>query len=268
MSILSKILALEPVDENIVKAIVQAVGLPTDKIDFAALGEDLAGARMNGQWTHQISSPAKVPPSKRRLHAEKVRSHAKKLLASLVPTDENDGRYEFWQLIDSRQKTQELPNPKACPKKFGLFLHFILLVIRDADQIISAADAEIQSSKDLETIRASSPSFAELHDLWSPPQTVPSIVAWDLAPIFEAHFGRKARASTPSQAAADRTPQGPFVQFVQAVQQHLKLFPDQESVSPHTIAQGLAFRKSRNAEQARADARVQALLQGDLKKNI
>jgi hypothetical protein len=46
MSVLSKLLALEPVDEHIVKMIVVAVELPADAVDFAALGADLAEARM------------------------------------------------------------------------------------------------------------------------------------------------------------------------------------------------------------------------------
>jgi hypothetical protein len=88
-------------------------------MDFAELGADLAEARMSGQWAYQISSPGKVSPGKRRDHPKKVRTHAQKLFDSLARADANDGRYEFWQLIDSRQNDQDSPNRDVRLKEFG-----------------------------------------------------------------------------------------------------------------------------------------------------
>ena len=188
MSVLSKLLALEPVDEHIVKMIVEKVDSPPDEMDFAELGADLAEGRMSGQWAYQISSPGRVSPGKRRDHAKKVRTHAEKLFDSLAPTDANDGRHEFWHLIESRQHDQELPDRNVRPKQLEQILHFLQLVIRDADQIISAADADIENNKEIKGLRDSSAGLARIHDLFGLPKTVSAIIAWNLAPIFEAHF--------------------------------------------------------------------------------
>ena len=57
MSLLSKLLkALEPVDEDIVKKIVQTVDLAPDKLDLAALGADLAVPRASAVWSREIST--------------------------------------------------------------------------------------------------------------------------------------------------------------------------------------------------------------------
>jgi hypothetical protein len=130
------------------------------------------------------------------------------------------------------------------------------------------ANGKIHSTKETEKLFGSSPGLAKLRDLWNSPRSVSWIIAWELAPIFKRHFGRRATASMPSEASGVRTPQGPFVRFVQSVQQNLKLFPGQESVPPHTIDSALRKSKTQRDEQARADARVGPLLQGDLQRKI
>jgi len=57
MSLSSKLLkALEPVDEDIVKKIVQTVDLAPDKLDLAALGADLTVPRASAAWSREIST--------------------------------------------------------------------------------------------------------------------------------------------------------------------------------------------------------------------
>jgi len=194
-------------------------------------------------------------------HAKTIRGHAEKLFSALSSTHEVDARFEFWKLILSRQQDEGL-------KALTEFLLFLRLLIRDADQIISGADAEIQEKKNAEKLLESSPGIARslhlFYPLYNPPETVSWIIAWELAPIYEKHFRRRATTSTPSQAAGKRTPRGPFVQFMQADQQHLNLFPGEENpVSPETIATALARTKSQREEQALKDDGVRKLLQGE-----
>jgi len=257
MSLLSKMLkALEPVDEDIVKKIVNAVDLAPDKLDLAALGADLAVPRSSAVRSREMSTSRKIPPSERREHAKTIRTHAEKLFSALSSTDEVDARFEFWRLILIRQQYEGF-------KALSEFLLFLRLIIRDADQIISAADAEIQSIKVRKKLHVSTPPSLALGSFHSPP-SVSWVIAWELAPIFEKHFQRNATTSTPSEAYDDRTPRGPFVQFVQAVQQQLNLFPGTENpVSPQTIATALARTKSQREEQAPRDDRVRDLLQGE-----
>jgi hypothetical protein len=256
MSLLSKLLkALEPVDEDILKKIVQAVDLAPDKLDLTALGADLAVPRASAVWPREMSTSRKIPPSEQRKHAKTIRTHAEKLFSALSSTDEVDARFEFWRLISSRQQDEGL-------KALSEFLLFLRLLIRDADQIISAADAEIQTIKVRKKRLVSTPPSLALGSFHSPP-SASWIIAWELAPIFEKHFRKKATTSTPSEAHDDRTPRGPFVQFVQAVQQQLNLFPSEENlVSPQTIATALARTKSQRAERALRDTCVRDLLQG------
>jgi hypothetical protein len=269
MSILSQLLALQPVDESIVGAIVEAVALPAVKIDFAALGADLSAAQWSSQRLQGKSSLRKQSPTQRKRRAETVRTHAAKLFAALGPAvEEADARDEFWRKFCGLQPDQDLPPLPLRVEAFAEFLDILQFLALDADQTLSAAGAEIQNVKERKKMEDSNPAWARFVGLWGPPETVSWIIAFELAPIFETHFKKKTTASTPSQAAEDRTPRGPFVRFVRAVQQHLKLFPDQESVSPHTIAEALAIRKSRKAEQSRADARLRHLLQGDPRKKI
>jgi hypothetical protein len=270
MSILSKLLALEPIDEDIVQAIVEAVALRGVKIDFAALGADLAGAKWSSQRHRgKESSPPKQSATQRKRRAATVRTHAAKLFDALGPAvEEAEARDELWRNLCGLQPDADLPPLQLRVDAFAEFLDILRLLARDADQALSAAGAEIETVKSRKKLEDSNPGWARFVRLWSPPDTVSWIIAFELAPIFETHFKKKATASTPSQAAEDRTPQGPFVRFVRAVQQHLNLFPDQESVSPHTIAEALAIGKSRKAEQARADARVRSLLQGESHRNF
>jgi hypothetical protein len=271
MSRLLKLLeALKSVDEDVVKRIVQAVGIATDKVNIAALGADLARLRVRGEQSRD--TPSKISPTKRKRHAESVRSHAEKLLAALT-AHEFDTCVEFWSVFCSRQHDE---GSKAIGK-LPLSLRFL---IHDADQIISEANAEIrQGRKAKKPLESSPPLLDSLGSLFSrdnPPETVSWTIAWELAPIFKKHFREEATASTPSEASKDRTPKGPFVRFVQAVQQNLDAFPGQDAVSPHTIAsalartksQRLAWAKSRRDEEARVDAILgqgwrARLLQGD-----
>jgi hypothetical protein len=46
----------EPVDEDIVKKIVQTVDLAPDKLDLAALGADLTVPRASAVWFREIST--------------------------------------------------------------------------------------------------------------------------------------------------------------------------------------------------------------------
>lgn len=263
MSILSKLLSLEPIDEKIVQAIVVSVALPAVKIDFAALGADLAGAKWSSQRLQGPSSPRKLSASQRIRRAATVRTHAAKLFAALGPAvEEAEARDELWRNLWGLQPDADPPTLQLRVEAFAAFLSILQLLARDADQTLSAAGAEIQSVKEQKKVADSNPAWARFVSLWTPPKTVSWIIAFELAPIFETHFGRKATASTPSQVAEVRTPQGPFVRFVRAVQQHLNLFHDQGSVSPHTVVDALKMRKSRKADEVRADASTQAFLQG------
>jgi hypothetical protein len=142
------------------------------------------------------------------------------------------------------------------PKAIGEFLLSLRFLIRDADQIISEANAEIrQGRKAKKPLESSPPPLDSLGSLFSgdnPPETVSWTIAWELAPIFEERFCENATASTPSEASKDRTPGGPFVRFVQAVQQNLDVFPGQDAVSPHTIASALARTKSQRLAWAKS----------------
>ncbi|VFU10495.1 hypothetical protein [Methylocella tundrae] len=269
MSVLSQILAFQPVDECIVGAIVEAVALPAVKIDCAALGADLAAAQWRSQRLQGKSSPRKQSPTQRKRRAETVRTHAAKLFNALGPAvEEAATRDELWRNLCGLQPDEDLPPSPLRVEALGQFLDILQLLALGSDRTLSAAGAEIQTVKVRKRMEDSNPAWARLVDLWSPPKTVTWIIAFDLAPVFEAHFKKKATASTPSQATEDRTPQGPFVRFVRAVQQHLKLFPDQESVSPHTVAEALAIRKHEADEQGRIDARLRPFLQGDSRKRI
>ena len=261
MSILSKLLALEPIDENIVGAIVKAVALPAVKVDFAALGADLAGAKWSSQRLRgKKSSPATQSATQRKRIASTVKTHASKLFVALGSVvEEAETRDRLWRNLCGLQPDEDLPPLPSRVEAFAEFLDILQFLALDADQALSAAGAEIQNVKRQRSNR----HWASFVRFWSPPKTVTWLIAFDLAPIFETHFGRKARASTPSQAAKDRTPRGPFVRFVQAVQLHLNLFPDQETVSPHTVAEALAIRKHEADAQARAEARLRPFLQGD-----
>lgn len=224
------------IDEDIVKQIIHAVRLPAD--DLGGLGKDLAWLRSNADWHRELTGSRKIPPSQRKTHAKSIKSHAEKLYSVLCFTREDDAWVQFWGLIYNREHDESL-------KSLSEFLKFLRALIADADQIISDADAEIQNTKK-NKLRDPSSTEAQLHRLFSPPRTISWIVARELAPIFEKHFGRKATVSRPSEAAADRTPRGPFVRFVNAAQLHLKLFPEmQKQVSAETIASALAETKSR-----------------------
>ena len=269
MSILSKLLSLKPIDEKIVQAIVQAVALPAVEIDSAGLGADLAAVKWSSQRLQGPSSPRRQSPTQRKRRAATVRTHAAKLFAALGPAvEEAEARDELWRNLCGLQPDADLPPLQLRVEAFAEFLDILQLLARDAAETLSAAGAEIENVKERKKLGDSNPAWARSVSLWSPPATVSWIIAFELAPIFKAHFGREARAPTPSQAVKDRTPRGPFVQFVQAVQQHLKLFPDQESVSPHTIAEALSIRKHEAEEQARAAARVQTFLQGDPRRTF
>ena len=241
MSGLLKLLeALKPVDEDVVKRIVQAVGIAADKMDLASLGKDLAVLRARGLYACEMSSSRKVAPTQRKRHAESVRSHADKLLSALSPAHEFDTRVWFLSLFCRRQHDKG-------PKAIGELLLSLRFLIHDADQIISEANAEIrQGGKAKKPLESPPPldSLGSLFSRYNPPDTVSWTIAWELAPIFKNHFCKNATASTPSEASKDRTPRGPFVQFVQAVQQNLFVFPGQDAVSPHTIASALARTKS------------------------
>ncbi len=264
MSILSELLSLEPIEEKIVQAIVQAVALPAVEIDSAALGADLAAVKWSSQRLQGPSSPRKQSPTKRKQRAATVRTHAKTLFAALdSAVEEAEARDELWRNLCGLQPDADLPPLQLRVEAFAEFLDILRLLAQDADQTLSAASAEIQSVKERKKMEDSNPAWARFVGLWRPPKAVSWFIAFELAPIFERHFGRKARASTPSQAARDRTPRGPFVQFVLAVQQHLRLFPNNGSVSAHTVADAVAIRKFRSDEQGRADARVRSLLQGE-----
>ena len=248
MSLLSKLLeVLKPVDEDIVKKIVQAVDRASGKVDLAALGADLALLGAKRELPRAKLSSRKRSPTKRKLHAETVRSHAEKLLSALSPTHAFDTRLEFWNMFYRREGDEG-------PKAIDEYLLFLKFLIHDADQIISEANTEIKKGKKTSKPLKSSPP-SSLHSLFSqdtPLETVSWTIAWELAPIFEKHFCKKATASTPSQASKDRTPRGLFVQFVQAIQQNLDVFPGQDAVSPQTIASALSRTKSQRREWAKS----------------
>lgn len=90
MSILSRLLSLEPIDENIVQAIVVSVALPAAKIDFAVLGADLAEAKWSSLRLQGPSSPRKQTLTQRKRSAATVRTHAAKLFEALGPAVEDD----------------------------------------------------------------------------------------------------------------------------------------------------------------------------------
>jgi hypothetical protein len=109
MSLLSKLLkALEPIDEDIVKKIVQAVHQAPDKLDLAALGADLAVPRASAALPREMSTSRKIPPSERRKHAKTIRTHAEKLFSALRSAHEVDAHFEIWRLILSRQQDEDL----------------------------------------------------------------------------------------------------------------------------------------------------------------
>ncbi|MGC2224975.1 MAG: hypothetical protein WA624_22740, partial [Methylocella sp.] len=233
--------------------------IAADKTDLASLGKDLAVLRARGLYACEMSSSRKVAPTQRKRHAESVRSHADKLLSALSPAHEFDTRVGFLSLFCSHQHDKG-------PKAIGELLLSLRFLIRDADQIISEANAEIPQGRKAKKPLESSPppldSLGSLFSRYNPPETVSWTIAWELAPFYKNHFCKNATASTPSEASKDRTPRGPFVRFVQAVQQNLDVFPGQDAVSPHTIAsalartksQRLAWTKSRRDEEARIDA--------------
>jgi hypothetical protein len=184
MSRLLKLLeAVKPVDEDVVKRIVQAVRIATDKGNIAALGADLARLRVRGEQSRD--TPPKISPTKRKRHAESVRSHADKLLSALTPAHEFDTRVKFWSLFCSRQ-------PDEGPKAIGELLLSLRFLIHDADQIISEANAEIRQGRKAKKPLESSPppldSLGSLFSRYNPPETVSWTIAWELAPIFEKNF--------------------------------------------------------------------------------
>ncbi|WGJ15425.1 hypothetical protein QEV83_03850 [Methylocapsa sp. D3K7] len=227
------------------KRIVEAVGLTAVNVDLAALGADLDRLRVSAEQIRHTSSSRKVFPTKRKRHAETVKSHAKKLLSALSSSHEIDTLLEFLSPFYRRHQD-------GSPKAYGELMLSLSSLIQDADQIISEANAEIQQGKEAGKLPESSPPpFYSLRSLFwhNPHASVSWIIAWELAPIFKKHFGKEATASTPSEGAEDRTPRGAFVQFVQAVQNYLKLFPGINAVSPHTIATALGRTKSQRDEQ-------------------
>jgi hypothetical protein len=174
---LSKLLEiLKPVDEDIVKRIVQAIGIAADKVNITALGADLARLRVRGEQSRD--TPSKISPTKRKRHAESVRSHADKLLSALSPAHEFDTRVGFLSLFFSRQHDEG-------PKAIGELLLSLGSLIHDADQIISEANAEIrQGRKAKKPLESSPPPLDSLGSLFSrdnPPETVSWTIAWELA---------------------------------------------------------------------------------------
>jgi hypothetical protein len=202
MSILSRLLSLEPIDEKIVQAIVDSVALRSAKIDVAALGADLAEAKWSSLRLEGPLSPRKQTSTQRKQRAATIRTHAAKLFAALgSAAEEAEARDELWRDLCGLQVDEQLPPLPLRVEAFAEFLDILQLLTRDADKALSAAGAEIQSVKEQKRIQDSNPAWARFVRLWSPPKTVTWTIAFELAPIFERHFKRKATAATPPTTA-------------------------------------------------------------------
>ncbi|HUI22673.1 MAG TPA: hypothetical protein VLZ74_16765 [Methylocella sp.] len=243
---------LNPVREDITKRIVRAVNMDAN-VDLAALGASLASFKASRVTPGATSSSSKIPPFKLKRHANTIKSHAERLIQEI------DIFAEFLFPCSDVDKRKMIVT--------GLRTYLDDLA-RRADRIILEAQRGIERSKALKTPLQRSPST--YNSLFSGPgqsKTVSWLIAWELAPIYEAHFHKPATASTPPQTSGDRTPRGPFVRFVQAVQENLNVFPDQGSISAHTISTALAETKSERVawKKTREDfkARMAEFLQGE-----
>ena len=149
MSILSKLLSLEPIDEKIVQAIVDSVALRGVKLDFAALGADLAEAKWSSQRLRgKKSSPPKQSATQRIRSAATVQTHAAKLFATLGSAlEEAETRDGLWRNFCGLQPDEDLPPLALRVEAFAEFLEILQLLTRDADQTLAAAGAEIETVK-------------------------------------------------------------------------------------------------------------------------
>jgi hypothetical protein len=253
------------VDGNTTKLIVQQVNSPADKIDIEALRSDLSGLNASIKFSPK-SQPSKMCATDRRKRAKTIQLHAEKLFNAL--SDDEEFFDDLWRLMCDPTDTEYLGRLDALTDEQKKLSRFVLRLGRSAKQVMAAADEEIQASKHKKEIYANNPALTELRGLFGQRFDAHSIIAFGIAPLFEKHFGRKATAVTPSQGGRDRIPAGPFVQFVQAIEQHLHLISDSGTVSPHTVAKVLLRTKEERDRRRRLQSDGRAALQDTLEKNI
>lgn len=249
------------VDEETIVAIARRVTSSTADIDLVALRNDLCALKANAPHP-------RTAPSERRRQAAKIKQHAQKLFDAYCSTDGKFFR-EWFNAICNPVDDKYLERVEAFVVNQRACLIFLIHLTQASDKIIAAANEEILAQNRSKNDTRCPELAAIIREATHPPQDASSIIAFKLAPIYERHFHKRATTSTPAETASDRTPRGPFVRFVQAIQEHLRIFPDLEQVSPHTIATALNRTKNERKKRAEAEAAAKESLQslqGELRK--
>jgi hypothetical protein len=189
--------------------IVAATGVPRNLVDMSGLNDDLSAFLLE----KQLNKDEKPRPSRsaRKTALKSLNSHAEKLLAAL-----GDDSAHLRGAVSDNNEAQT-------------FLRVLLRLIANSKRGIDSVDSEDDLKSYLQ--------------LFFPRKEPASRVIVDiLAPMFERRFQKEATYSSWEGKDGDRTPKGPFVNFVIAIDEHLRPVSSKGKISPSSIAKAIDSR--------------------------